>query len=152
MWTVVSTFVASAFSAICVVIAMTWYFADQANDIKAVKSTVDRMQTDAAERVLRTDNNIKLINDTIKDLPYRQGQSEEAQKNANIRMDRIVDSLGTKIDKVLENQNKTDTKVEVTTSKVDSVAEQVDDLRKSIAAQRTSWKEAGVPHPDRIIP
>lgn len=136
VWSVITTMLTGA----CSAVAVTWYvsgwYTTTNNKIDILSNRVQTLDDRAKARDAQTDINFKGIDETLGDLPYRVGLSEKAVEEANKRIDRVVDSFGGKLDKVLENQGKTDIKVEVLSS-------QVDDLKKTLAS-KIVWKEASL--------
>ncbi len=100
-----------------------------------VGSDIDSLKKDIAatalERKVR-DDRVDLSLYEMKDIPYRVQQQEKALDEIKRQFSLIGDRLGEKVDRVLDNQAKTDTKLEV-------VGSQVDDLRKQVS-NKISWK------------
>lgn len=121
-WSVITTVVIGAFT-IGVV------YSKVGNDIDSLKKDI---ASASLERKARDDKTDLALYD-LKDIPYRVQQTEKALDEIKRQFTLIGDRLGEKVDKVLDNQAKTDTKVEV-------VSSQVDDIRKTISG-KIVWRE-----------
>lgn len=94
---------------------------------------------DRARRAVEIDrkfSDLKLQIEPLIDLPYRVSSWEKALQTTNERMDKMLDNMGTKMDRMLEVQAKTGTTVEVLSS-------QMVDLKKSLDS-KIVWKETSL--------
>lgn len=94
--------------------------------IERIKDTVSSLDERGKANNATAEANFRTINEQVNGIPYRTGQNENAIREANARIDRIVDSIGGDLKAILQGLNKTDTKVEV-------LGSQLDDLKKSLS-------------------
>lgn len=94
-------------------------------EVSKIKDTVAALDERGKANNATAEANFRTINEQVNGIPYRTGQNENAIKEANARIDRIVDSIGGDLKAILQGLNKTDTKVEV-------LGSQLDDLKKTL--------------------
>lgn len=104
--------------------------------IADLSDQITKIEQQGKEQVIAAEGNFKVINSQIGDLPYRVGAFEKALEETNRRMDKLLEGVVGKMDKVLDNQNSTDVKLGV-------VSSQVEDLKRSIA-NKIVWREAAI--------
>lgn len=108
---------------------------DSTNDkIGLLSAQISKVEQQGKEQVLAAEGNFKVINSQIGDIPYRMALNEKAIADVNARLDKLLDGFNNKIDRVLDNQAKTDTKVEV-------VSSQMEELKRSIS-NKIVWRES----------
>jgi hypothetical protein len=135
-WSVLTTVVLVTFWAGVQWRDNTGKFEDTNQKIDALSNQIAKVEAQGKEQVIAAEGNFKVINSQIGDIPYRMALNEKAIDEVNKRLDRLIEGFTDKIDRVLDNQGKTDTKVEV-------VSSQVDDLKKSIA-NKIVWRETSI--------
>lgn len=104
------------------------------NSVMTQTQRIDALDERGRNRAQQTDGNFKAINETLNDLPYRVQLTEDAIKELRAQQARRDELLADKLDKIITNQARTDTKVEV-------VSSQVEDLKKSVA-NKIVWKDS----------
>lgn len=101
--------------------------------IADLSEQITKIEQQGKEQVIAAEGNFKVINSQIGDLPYRVGAFEKALEETNRRMDKLLEGVVGKMDKVLDNQNSTDVKLGV-------VSSQVEDLKQAIA-NKIVWRD-----------
>ena len=122
-WSVITTVVVSSFMGGIIYSKIT-------GDIGTVKDQLAEQKSKIEEMSIKSDESFK----DLKDIPYRVQLTEKALDDIKRQFTITTDRIGDKIDKVLDNQSKTDTKVEV-------VGSQIEDIKKSIA-NKIVWRDS----------
>lgn len=94
------------------------------NDVDA---SLVEMEKYRVSRSTETDKNFANVNaklDALSDIPLRTTQNEEAIKNANVRIDRLAESIVNSMDMLRKEVYTMSTKVEVLSQKIDSITPQ----------------------------
>lgn len=116
------------------VAAISWN--DTKRDIKEIQDQV-KAETEARKaRGLVTDGRFDNLNKSVAEIAplsfqvtrviEASAENKKAVEAANDRIDRVVESIGGKLDTVIENVNKIATRVEVLSSKLDDAREKAD--------------------------
>ena len=100
------------------------------SDIADLKEKMAESDKAAKEQAQNVEANLR----DLKDIPYRVQLTEKSIDDIRRQFTLQTDRLAEKLDKVLDNQARTDTKVEV-------VSSQVDDIKKSIA-NKIVWRDS----------
>jgi hypothetical protein len=122
-WSVITTVVVSSFLGGIIYSKIT-------SDIGAVKDQILEQKSKIEEMSIKSDESFK----DLKDIPYRVQLTEKALDDIRRQFTVTTDRIGDKIDKVLDNQARTDTKVEV-------VGSQIEDIKKTIG-NKIVWRDS----------
>jgi hypothetical protein len=129
-WHVGTTIVIGAFVLGGVWAKVDYNFTDVKKEVDGVKASIALLDERAKSQASQADDNFK----DLKDIPYRVQLTEKALDDIRRQFTLTTDRIGDKIDKVLDNQAKTDTKVEV-------VGSQIEDIKKSIG-NKIVWRDS----------
>lgn len=117
-WHIGAIFIGIVSNAVAVAVIWT----NLARDVNDLKARIDLTDADRTKRAVSVDASITTLNNAIQPLStfvFRLGQLETRTVESDKRLDRVVETLGAKIDAIGEGVNTLRTDVKALTVKID---------------------------------